>query len=44
MNGRPHLIESFLDINQIKLLQEELEHLANTDSITEANNRPALSS
>ena len=39
MNGRPHLIESFLDISQIKLLQEELEHLANTDSLTEANNR-----
>jgi diguanylate cyclase (GGDEF)-like protein/PAS domain S-box-containing protein len=39
MNGRPHLIESFLDITQIKLLQEKLEYLANTDSITGANNR-----
>jgi diguanylate cyclase (GGDEF)-like protein/PAS domain S-box-containing protein len=38
-NGRPHLLESFLDISGLKLLQKELEYLATTDSLTGAYNR-----
>ena len=38
-NGRPHLLESFLDISGLKLLQKELEYLATTDSLTGACNR-----
>jgi len=39
LDGRPHLIESFLDISHLKTLQKDLEHLACTDSITGAHNR-----
>ena len=39
LNGRQHLLESFLDITQLKLLQKELEHLARTDPLTETYNR-----
>ena len=38
-NGREHLLESFLDITQLKLLQERLELLAATDSLTGILNR-----
>jgi PAS domain S-box-containing protein len=39
LDGRPHLIESFLDISKLKALQQDLEYLACTDSITGAHNR-----
>ena len=39
LNGRQHLLESFLDITQLKLLQKELEHLARTDPLTGIYNR-----
>jgi diguanylate cyclase (GGDEF)-like protein/PAS domain S-box-containing protein len=39
LNGRPHLLESFLDISGLKLLQRELEYLATTDALTGAYNR-----
>ena len=38
-NGREHLLETFLDITQLKLLQEKLELLATTDSLTGIFNR-----
>jgi diguanylate cyclase (GGDEF)-like protein/PAS domain S-box-containing protein len=38
-DGREHLLETFLDITQMKLLQKELEVLATTDSLTEIFNR-----
>jgi diguanylate cyclase (GGDEF)-like protein/PAS domain S-box-containing protein len=37
--GREHLLETFLDITQMKLLQKELETLATTDSLTGIYNR-----
>jgi len=39
LNGRHHLLESFLDISGLKLLQKELEYLATTDPLTGAYNR-----
>jgi diguanylate cyclase (GGDEF)-like protein/PAS domain S-box-containing protein len=39
LNDRKHLLESFLDITQLKLLQEKLEYLATTDSLTGVLNR-----
>ena len=39
LNGRDHLLESFLDISGLKLLQKELEYLATTDPLTGAYNR-----
>jgi diguanylate cyclase (GGDEF)-like protein/PAS domain S-box-containing protein len=39
LNGRPHLLESFLDISGLKLLQKELEYLATTDALTGTYNR-----
>jgi len=39
LNGRQHLLESFLDISGLKLLQEDLEYLATTDPLTGAYNR-----
>jgi diguanylate cyclase (GGDEF)-like protein len=39
LNGREHLLETFLDITQLKLLQEKLELLATTDSLTGILNR-----
>jgi diguanylate cyclase (GGDEF)-like protein/PAS domain S-box-containing protein len=39
LDGRTHLIESFLDISQLKPLQKELEYLACTDSNTGTHNR-----
>ena len=39
LNGRPHLIESFLDISQLKTMQKDLEYLACTDSLTGVHNR-----
>lgn len=38
-NGREHLLETFLNITQLKLLQEKLEFLATTDSLTGILNR-----
>jgi diguanylate cyclase (GGDEF)-like protein/PAS domain S-box-containing protein len=38
-NGREHLLETFLDITQLKILQEQLELLATTDSLTGIFNR-----
>ena len=38
-DGREHLLETFLDITQLKLLQEKLEFLATTDSLTGILNR-----
>ncbi len=34
-----HLLETLLDITQLKLSQEKLEHLATTDSLTGIYNR-----
>ena len=39
LDGRDHLLESFLDISGLKVLQKELEYLATTDSLTGAYNR-----
>ena len=39
LNGRKHLLESFLDITQLKLLQDKLEILATTDPLTGVFNR-----
>jgi diguanylate cyclase (GGDEF)-like protein/PAS domain S-box-containing protein len=39
LDGRSHLLESFLDISGFKLLQKELEYLATTDGLTGAYNR-----
>ena len=39
LDGRQHLLESFLDISELKKLQGELEHLATTDALTGAYNR-----
>ena len=39
LNGRPHLLESFLDISGLKLLQRDLEILATTDALTGVFNR-----
>jgi len=39
LNDRKHLLESFLDISQLKLLQDKLELLATTDSLTDVFNR-----
>jgi diguanylate cyclase (GGDEF)-like protein/PAS domain S-box-containing protein len=39
LNGRKHLLESFLDITQLKLLQDKLEILATTDPLTGIFNR-----
>ena len=38
-NGREHLLETFLDITHLKLLQEKLELLATTDPLTDIFNR-----
>lgn len=42
LNGRKHLLESFLDITQLKLLQDKLEILATTDPLTGIYNRRHL--
>ena len=39
LNGRLHLVESFLDISAIKKIQKELEILSVTDSLTGLYNR-----
>ncbi|NWF94111.1 MAG: diguanylate cyclase [Syntrophaceae bacterium] len=39
LNGRSHLLENFLDISGLKLLQKELEYFATTDPLTGAYNR-----
>jgi diguanylate cyclase (GGDEF)-like protein len=39
LNNRKHLLESFLDITQLKLLQDKLEILATTDPLTGIYNR-----
>jgi diguanylate cyclase len=39
LNDRKHLLESFLDITQLKLLQDKLEILATTDPLTGIFNR-----
>jgi diguanylate cyclase (GGDEF)-like protein/PAS domain S-box-containing protein len=39
LNGRKHLLESFLDISQLKILQNQLEILATTDPLTGVFNR-----
>jgi diguanylate cyclase len=39
LSGRKHLLESFLDITQLKLLQNQLEILATTDPLTGVFNR-----
>ncbi len=38
-NGQKHLLESFLDITQLKLMQNKLEILATTDPLTGTFNR-----
>ncbi len=39
INGRNHLVESFLDISEMKRLEEELRRLATTDALTGIANR-----
>jgi diguanylate cyclase (GGDEF)-like protein/PAS domain S-box-containing protein len=39
LNSRKQLLESFLDITQLKLLQDKLEILATTDPLTGVSNR-----
>jgi diguanylate cyclase (GGDEF)-like protein/PAS domain S-box-containing protein len=39
LNGREHLLESFLDITEMKELQESLHRLATTDPLTGLYNR-----
>lgn len=39
LHGKDHLIESFIDISELKELQKHLQELATTDSLTGTNNR-----